>query len=356
MTLGGVSITYDRRRDGHRLPDALPKVELHCHLEGCVRRATMVELARANGIVLATEDPTELFRFTTLAEFLDVFTIVCSTFVTADDFRRITYEALQDAASWGVRYREMFFSPGFVLSNGVGLQTVWDGVRAGLADAHTDFDIRCRMILDVDKAAHPDCAVELVEFAAAQDRDLLVGIGGDNTERGIDHHSFAPAFALARESGLRRTMHAGEDGPSDNIKICLDHLGCQRIDHGVRLLDDPELTQRVAGERIPLTTCPMSNVVLTGTVASVAAHPFHAQREAGVLVTTNSDDPAMSTTTINDDYEQVAAAFGYDFATMAQIALDGIEAFWAPDEKRELHARFTAEIAALTPPTPGVHR
>lgn len=326
----------------------LPKVELHCHLEGSIRPTTVAEIARANGVALPVEDPTDLYRFTSLTEFLEVYSIICASLQTVDDFRRITYEALVDAAAAGVRYREMFFSPGFLLPFGISLDTIWSGIRAGLADAHADLDLRCRMILDVDKGAPPGAAVELVEFAAAQDRDELIGIGGDNTERGIDHHTFEPAFALAARQGLRRTMHCGEDGPAENIRVSIDTLGCERIDHGVALLDDAALTGQVVAERIPLTACPISNVVLSATVPSVADHPFARQRAAGVLVTINSDDPGMSATTIGDDYAAVADAFDYDFGTMCQIALDGIEASWAPaDEQRALTTRFRGEIAEL---------
>ena len=114
-----------------------------------------------------------------------------------------------------------------------------------VADAETDFGIRCRLILDVDKPSGPGHAMEMVEFAAAQDRDRLVGVGGDSVERDIDHRVFAPAFAEAARRGLRRTMHAGEDGPADNIRVAIEDLGCERIDHGFRLLDDPDLTRRV---------------------------------------------------------------------------------------------------------------
>jgi adenosine deaminase len=326
----------------------LPKVELHCHLEGSARPSTVVELARRNGVKLPVDDPTELFHFSNLTEFLDVYWIVCSSLRTADDLRRITYESLQDASASGVRYREMFFSPGFLIRNDVTLDSIWAGIRAGLADAHADLDIRCRMILDVDKGADPAAATELVTFAAEQDRDELIGIGGDNTERGVDHRAFAPPFELAARKGLRRTMHAGEDGPSENIAISLEALGCERIDHGVRLIDDPALLARVARDRIPLTVCPLSNVLLTGTVPNVATHPFAAQRQAGVLVTINSDDPGISGTTIADDYEEIAHAFGYDMTTMAAISVDGIEASWAPEEEKlALRRRFEIEIAAL---------
>ena len=162
----------------------LPKVELHCHLEGAARPSTIADLAATNGVTLPTDDPMELFEFTDLDQFLAVYGVICASLVTADDFRRLTYEALEDAVAANVRYREMFFSPGFPLALGVSIETVWDGIRTGLADAHHDFDVKCRIILDVDKPAGPGPAAELVEFAGKQDRDLLVGVGGDSTERG----------------------------------------------------------------------------------------------------------------------------------------------------------------------------
>ncbi len=326
----------------------LPKVELHCHLEGAARPSTIADLARANGVALPTDDPQELFEFADLDSFLAVYGIICASVVTADDFRRITYEALEDAVAANVRYREMFFSPGFAMAIGVPVETVWDGIRAGLADAHHDLDVKCRMILDVDKPAGPEPAAELIEFAGEQDRELLVGVGGDSTERGVDHRAFAPAFARAATLGLRRTFHAGEDGPADNIAAAVEDLGCERIDHGFRLLDDPELTARIVDARVPLTVCPISNVVIANVIDDVADHPFNRQREAGVLVTVNSDDPGMMGTTICDDYEAVTDRFRYDADTIEDVALDAIDASWAPaDEQIALRDRFVTEMAAL---------
>jgi adenosine deaminase len=323
-------------------------VELHCHLEGSARASTIAELARANGVDLPVEDPSELFRFTDLNQFLSVYEIVCRSLVTVDDFHRLAYEALEDGANAGVRYREMFFSPGFVLRLGVDIETVWAGISAGVAAAEVDFDIRCRMILDVDKPSGPGHAMDMVEFAGAQDRDRLIGVGGDSVERGIDHTAFAPAFAEAARLGLRRTLHAGEDGPAEHIRIAIDHLGCERIDHGFHLLDDPALTSRVADARIPLTVCPISNVVIANVIPDVAHHPLARMRSAGVLATVNSDDPGMMGSDIRDDYESVHAAFGWSLEEMEQLSLDGIEASWAPeDEKAALRARFTAEHDAL---------
>jgi len=326
----------------------LPKVELHCHVEGAARADTIAELARANGVALPVDDPNELFAFTDLNHFLGIYDVICRSLRTSDDFHRIAYEALEDGAAAGVRYREMFFSPGFVIRLGVPVETAWAGLRAGVKDAAADFDIRGRMILDFDKPSGVGHAMEMVEFAADQDRDELVGLGADSVERDIDHAAFAPAFARARDVGLRRTIHAGEDGPADNIRIALDDLGCERIDHGFRLLDDAALTQRVVDDGIALTVCPTSNVVIANVVPDVASHPFAEQRRRGVHVTINSDDPGMMRFDIADEYAAVWRAFDYDLETMEQLSLDGIAASFAPeDEVKALVRRFEAYFDAL---------
>jgi adenosine deaminase len=326
----------------------LPKAELHCHVEGAARASTIAELARRNGVALPVDDPAELFAFTDLNQFLGIYDVICQSLVTADDFHRIAYEACEDGVAAGVRYREMFFSPGFVMKLGVALPTVWDGLSAGVRDANADLDITCRLILDVEKPSGPAHAEEVVAFAAAQDRELLLGVGGDSVERGIDHRAFAAAFEAARRAGLRRTMHAGEDGPAEHIRIALDDLGCERIDHGFRLLDDPELTARVVDEGIPLTTCPTSNVVIANVVPDVASHPVDAMRRAGVHVTINSDDPGMMRFDVADEYVAVADAFGYDLDAMEGLSLAAVEASWAsPEEKAALRDRFAREFAEL---------
>ena len=351
----GIGVASARGAPGSRdapapaaLVRALPKVELHAHLEGTVRPATFAELARKNNISLPVSDVNKLFAFKDLDEFLYVFHLIMQSLVTSDDYRRITYESLQDATVAGVRYREMFFSPGFRLNEGQSIDVIWDGIRQGVADAEADLDIRCRMILDVDKPSGAEHAMEMVEFAARQDRNVLIGIGGDSVEQGIDHHQFAPAFQRAAMLGLHRTIHAGEDGPPTTIRIALDELGCQRIDHGVTLLDDPELTEQVVAQRIPLTVCPLSNVLIANVVPDVAHHPIRAQRARGVLATVNSDDPAMTATSVADDYVAVSEAFGWTVAEMEQISLDGIEACWAPDDERAaLTQRFEREFNGL---------
>ncbi len=326
----------------------LPKVELHCHIEGASRAQTIKELADSHGVTFPTEDPADLYNFTNLNQFLEIYGVVCASLQTADDFHRITYEALQDAVAAGVRYREMFFSPGFVIKLGVDVETVWEGVSAAVLDARADLGIGCRMILDFDKPSGASHAVEMAEFAGAQDRDLLIGMGADSVEQGIDHRAFVAAYQAAERLGLRRTMHAGEDGPSENIAIAVRELGCDRIDHGFRLLDDPELTQEVIDKQIPLTVCPSSNVTIAHVSPSLKAHPFARQRELGVLATLNSDDPGMMRFDLADEYHAVADANGFDLDAMERISLDAIGASWAPDdEKASMLAEFEAEFDSL---------
>ncbi len=314
----------------------LPKIELHCHIEGSARAATLLELAKKNGVTLPTENVDDLFAFTGLNQFLEVYGALVESLKSAEDYRRITYESLEDAAAAGVCYRETFFSPGFAKTYGVEVSTVWEGVKQGIADAEHDFDVKCRAILDFDKPRGVSHALEMVEFAASEpNRDLLIGVGADSVERGTNHPAFAPAFVQAARDGLRRTCHAGEDGPAENIRVCIEELGCERIDHGFALLDDPELTAMVVDRQIPLTACPTSNVVIANIIDNVGEHPFEAQRSQGVAVTLNSDDPGMMQFDLADEFAAMRDAFSYGLDDFEAITYTGIDASWAPDDEKQ---------------------
>jgi adenosine deaminase len=326
---------------------ALPKVELHVHVEGAVAPATIAELAAKNGVGLGVDDPAELYTYRDLDDFLRVFDVVCRSLCDASDLHRVTYEALGIAAAAGVRYREMFFSPPFLLRHGVSFNTIWCGIAAGVRDAATDHGIVGRMILDVHKPAGCGSASELLDLALACDRDLLIGIGGDAGERGIDLASFGPTFHRARREGLRTTLHVGEEGPVGDIAIAVDILGVERIDHGVSLLDDPDLTRRVADRRIGVTSCPTSNVSI-GIVPSIADHPLLRMRDAGVLVTINSDNAEMFGVDMADELCRTRDAFQLSLAEIEAFCLAGVEASWLDDEaKRTMRADFANEMERL---------
>lgn len=334
--------------------ERLPKVELHCHVEGTMRPQTVVDLAGKNGVALPSQDPTALYHYTSLDTFLDVFWLVQSTLVDRGDWARLAHESIVDGAAHGLVYRETFFTPARHLDAGADLGEIVAGLAEGLAAAEAETGVRATLIADIDRAYGPDAGLELVEQVVdlrrrgAAGADRIIGIGLDSTELGVDPTVFAPAFALAARWGLRRTSHQGEVTPPTTIAAGLDVLGCERIDHGLSLLDDPELTRRVAAERIPLTVCPNSNVRIANAVPRLADHPFPRLRDAGVLATLSTDDPALIDLDLGEEYRSVAEAFGYDFDTMVAIALDGVDATWLDDsDRRALRRRVEAAAADL---------
>jgi adenosine deaminase len=314
--------------------DRLPKVELHCHVEGTVRPATVVELARKAGRPLPATDPTELYHYDSLDSFLAIFWLVQETLAEPDDWARIAYESLVDGAAHGLRYREMFFTPARHLAAGQDLDGIVTGLSEGIASAEAETGVRCELIADIDRSYGPAAGLELVEQLGALRRagrtERVIGIGADSTELGIDMRRFAPAFEAARRAGFRRTCHAGEavGVGADNIGIALDVLGAERIDHGVAIVEDADLLARVAAARIPVTVCPASNIVIANRFPSLAEHPFRAMRDAGLLVTVNTDDPAMMRWDLGREYQALGAAQGYDLEALAQIGVDGIESTW----------------------------
>ena len=280
----------------------------------------MVELARKAGRALPVDDPTELYRYDSLDSFLSIFWLVQELLTDRDDWARIAEESLVDGHAHGLRYREMFFTPARHLAAGQDLGEIVAGLTEGIARAEAATGVRCALIGDMDRAYGPGAGLELVEALGELRRagraERVIGIGGDSTELGVDFRAFEPALAAARRHGFRRTFHAGEAvgaGPS-NIAIALDVLGAERIDHGVAIVEDPELVRRMAGERIPLTVCPWSNVVIANRFPSLAEHPFRSMRDAGLLLTVNTDDPAMMEWDLGREYAALAAGQGYDLA------------------------------------------
>ena len=332
--------------------DRIPKVELHCHVEGTIRPGTVVELARKAGRPLPVDDPAELYRYDSLDSFLSILWLVQETLVDRGDWARIAYESLIDAAAHGLRYREMFFTPARHLAAGQRLSEVVASLSEGIEAAEAEVPVRARLVAAADKAYGPEAALELVEAVGELRRagggERIIGFGADSTELGIDHRAFAPAYEAARRLGLRRTCHAGEavGAGTENIRIALDVLGAERIDHGVAITEDPALVARVAAERIPLTVCPTSNVVIANRYRSIVEHPFPALREAGVLLTINTDDPAMEQIDLGLEYRRVADAFGLNAAEMGRIAIEGIDSTWLDDpDKAALRREFEAALA-----------
>ncbi len=336
--------------------ELLPKVDLHCHVEGTMRTGTVVELAAKNGVELPTSDPAELYSYTSLDSFLEVFWLVQSLLVDRDDWARLGHEAVVDGAAHGLVYGEFFFTPARHLEAGQHLADIVAGLDEGLAAAEQETGAQVRLIADCDRAYGPDAGLALVSQlidlrrAGRTGTDRVVGIGMDSTETGVNPADYVSAFEMADRAGLRRTAHQGETTRSWTIQAALDVLGCERIDHGLSVLDDLDLTRRMAAEAIPLTVCPTSNVRIANHVDRLEQHPYAEMRDAGLLATLNTDDPALTALDLGAEYRAVCDAFGYDFADMVAIAGDGIDATWLDDdEKRRLHSRLRDAARELQP-------
>jgi adenosine deaminase len=335
---------------------ALPKVELHCHLEGAIRPGTVIELARKNGVALPDGDIRDQYRYGSLDEFLRVFWLVQSVLADRDDWARLGYESVLDGAAAGRVYAEVFVSPARHLAAGQTLRSVLEGLCAGLTAGDAAAGCQTRLIVNMDRGYGGEAGLQLIteltelRRSGAAGTDRVIGIGMDGTELNVDPLSFAPAYRAAAAAGLRRAGHQGQTSPAATVKVAAVGLGAERIDHGVTLIEDPDLVAFFADRRIPLTMCPTSNVVIARVCSSVARHPLPALREAGVLVTLNTDDPALIDVDLAREYAGCAAAWQWDFGQMVQLALDGVEASWLDDRgKRELSARIRAEAARLRP-------
>ena len=336
--------------------DALPKVELHCHIEGTMRPQTVIDLAHANGVPLPTSDPTELYSYDSLDGFLEIFWLVQSTLSTRADWARLACEAVVDSAAHGVVHQECFFTPARHLAAGLSLEEILAGLDDGIGAAEAETGTTCLLIGDMDRAFGPGAGLTFVEDlvrlrrAGASGADRVIGVGMDSTERGIDSTSFLPGYQAARAGGLRLTGHQGENSTAADIAACLTVLGLERIDHAFPALADPRLTERLAGERFPITICPTSNVVIANCFNRLEDHVYPQMREAGLLATVNTDDPALSNMDLGQEYDAVAAAFGYDWDHMVAIALDSVEACWLDDaDKAALRDRIARAATQLAP-------
>jgi adenine deaminase len=305
--------------------DRLPKVELHCHVEGTMRPRTVAELAAKNRRKLPVDDPVDLYRYGNLNEFLAIFWLVQECLGDRDDWARLANEST-------------FFTPARHLAMGQRLEDIVAGLQEGLSSAEQETGARVMLIADIDRAYGGDAGrqmvEELVELRRAGKAERVIGLGMDSTELGVDPAQFLPAYKLAGSAGLRLTAHQGENSPPSAILFDVEELGAERIDHGISILDDAEVARTLADRGIPLTVCPISNVKIANLFPSLAEHPWAVMREAGLHLTLNTDDPAMIDDDLGKEYAALAAARGYGFAEMVEVSLSGVDAMWLDDEER----------------------
>jgi adenosine deaminase len=328
----------------------LPKAELHLHIEGTLEPELLFALAERNGIALPHPSVDALkaaYRFPDLQGFLDLYYQGMNVLVRENDFYDLAWSYLEKAQRQNILYAEIFFDPQAHTRRGVPLATVIDGLHRAIADARAALGVRAQLILCFLRDLPEDDALATLE-AAMPHRDRILGVGLDSAERGHPPETFARVFARARAAGFRAVAHAGEEGPAAYIAHALDVLHAERIDHGVRCLEDPDLVARLARDRIPLTVCPLSNARL-GVVADIADHPLPELIERGLFVTLNADDPAYFGGDLNENYQAVAEAFALPRETLCTLARNSFEASFLDDSDK---AAYIARVEAYCPAPP----
>ena len=326
-------------------PLTLPKAELHLHIEGTLEPDLMFELARRNGVRLPYPDAEavrQAYRFSNLQSFLDVYYQACSVLIHERDFHELTTAYLTRAREQGVRHVEVFFDPQTHTARGVKLETVVRGIGGALSEARQR-GMTSHLIMCFLRDRSADDAMATLEQALAH-RDVIFGVGLDSAEVGHPPEKFRDVFARATSEGFRAVAHAGEEGPPDYIWQALDLLGAERIDHGVRCLEDRSLVRRLEADRIPLTVCPFSNVKLR-VVDTLEQHPLARMLEHGLCATVNSDDPAYFGGYVGENLAGVATALRLDDATIIALARNSFEASFLDDATR---ARHLADLDAAS--------
>jgi len=328
----------------------LPVAELHIHIEGALEPELLVKLARRNGTWMPTLDVDELraqYRFDGLRSFLDLHYANMRVLKIEPDFYDLARAYLARAAAAGVRRAEIFFDPQTHLANGVPLEEAFGGLTAALADGARDHGISADLIPCFQRDLGADAADAILR-ACLPFRDQFIGVGLDSTEVGYPPSLFTEVYKLAAAEGLRLVAHAGEEGGPDYVREALDLLGVERVDHGVRSMEDPALVARLREEQIALTVCPLSNVALR-VVNTLGDHMLPSMLDAGLLATVNSDDPAYFGGYVDDNLAAVRHAFGYDDVQMAALARNSFDACFAPEaDKQRWKAEVDAWLAAST--------
>ncbi len=322
----------------------LPKAELHVHIEGTLEPELVFELAARNGVALPYADVAELRRayvFEDLQSFLDIYYANCAVLLTERDFYDLTLAYLARAAGQGVRHAEIFFDPQTHTGRGVSFETCCVGISRALDEGRARFGLSSGLILCFLRDRSEEEALQTLEEARPFIHHLTA-VGLDSAEVGNPPSKFARAFAQARLLGLPGVAHAGEEGPPAYIWEALDLLEVQRIDHGVRCLDDDRLVERLVAEQVPLTVCPFSNVKLQ-VFPSLRQHDVNVLMQRGLLVTINSDDPAYFGGYVADNLAAVAEAFDLGRETILQLARNSFLAAILPDAVRD---GYLAEVDA----------
>ena len=326
---------------------ALPKAELHVHLEGAVESPVLMRLAVRHQSELAArgQDAVDaLYRTTTFADFIEAFKTVCTHLKTPADYEFITYRVLRRLARQNVRYAEVILSAGVMLWKGQDIVPLFTGIAAGARQAQEEFGIRAQWIFDIVRQFPIEQAWSVAITAAALRSHGVIGIGIGGDEAAGPAGQFKEIYEFARKEGLHLVAHAGETVGPESIWSALNDLGAERIGHGLSAAKDEQLLEHLTAKKIPVEICLTSNQ-RTGGVAEISEHPLRTYFDRGIQVSLHSDDPALFGTDLNGEYLLAQETFGFTQTELRRLAMNSFEAsFLSPEEKQSYLAEFPSLV------------
>lgn len=318
------------------LIQALPKAELHVHIEGTFEPELMFAIAQRNEVSIpykSVEEVKQAYNFHNLQSFLDIYYAGANVLIHEQDFYDLAWAYFEKCADDNVVHTEMFFDPQTHTDRGIAFETVINGLQKACDDAKAKLGITSHLIMCFLRHLSEEAAFETLEQALPY-KDRIIGVGLDSSEVGHPPSKFERVFAKAREAGFLVVAHAGEEGPAEYVWEALDLLKVNRIDHGVRSEEDPELMQRLIAEKMPLTVCPLSNLKLC-VVDDMQQHNIRRLLQHGVHVTVNSDDPSYFGGYMNDNFIAIAEALDLSNEELKQLAINSFEASFISDTEKQ---------------------
>ncbi len=317
---------------------AIPKAELHLHIEGTFEPELMFKIAQRNNVKIkytSIEEVRAAYNFSNLQDFLDIYYAAASVLITEQDFYDLTWAYVEKAHSQGVVHAEIFFDPQTHTDRGILFETVVTGIHRALVDAQKKYELTSKLIMCFLRHLSEEAAMKTFEEALKY-KEWIVAVGLDSSEQGNPPSKFNTVFEKARKEGFLTVAHAGEEGPAAYVWQAIDELKVSRIDHGNHCLDDETLVEELVARKIPLTLCPLSNLKLK-VVKKLTEHPLRKMIERGLLVTINSDDPAYFGGYIADNYLAIASALNLTREEISLLAKNSFMAsFLSEDETKRM--------------------
>jgi len=328
----------------------MPKTELHLHLEGAIPLDTLYNLIRKRGgdpSIGSVEDLRTKLTYRDFPHFIELWIWKSSFIKEEKDFEEITYQVLRSLSEQNVKYVEAFYSPGDYWRQGLSVSKITEYVIRGREKAYSDFGIRSELIIDLIRDQGPKVGMQRLEEVTPYLHKGVIGVGIGGSEQTFPADPYEEVYREAKRRGFRLTAHAGEAAGPESIWTVIRKLRCERIGHGVRAKEDPQLVSFLKKSQIPLEVCVTSNVK-TKVFESVEAHPIKQFYNKGLMVTVNSDDPTMFNTSLTQEYLQLAEKLGFSQQDIRQLTLNGVEASFMPDEmKEETKSQFREEWEQL---------